>query len=85
MISCQVNLYDVSVYDFLQTHVHELETEAVPDDTITEYSSVANDVHVIFKTCCTVDICWIDNHQRSSGGNDERDANLWVYVRLDLN
>jgi hypothetical protein len=35
-----MNLHDVSAYDFLQAHVHELETEAVPDDTIIEDSSV---------------------------------------------
>jgi hypothetical protein len=30
----------MSAYDFLQTHVHELETEAVPYDTITDDSPV---------------------------------------------
>jgi hypothetical protein len=31
-----INLHDVSAYDFLQAHVHELETEVVPDNDIND-------------------------------------------------
>jgi hypothetical protein len=36
----QMNLHDISAYNLIQAHVYELETEAVPDDTITDDSSV---------------------------------------------
>ena len=31
-----MNLHDMSAYDLLQTHVHDLETEVVPDDISTD-------------------------------------------------
>jgi hypothetical protein len=34
----------MSAYDFLQAHVHELETETVPDDTISDDSPVEVDL-----------------------------------------
>jgi hypothetical protein len=36
-----MNLHDMSAYDLLQTHVHDLETEAVLDDISTHDSPVA--------------------------------------------
>jgi hypothetical protein len=38
---CQMNIHDISVYDLLRTHKHDLETEVVPDDISTDDSPVA--------------------------------------------
>jgi hypothetical protein len=38
---CHMNLHDMSAYDLLQTHVHDLETEAVPYGISTDDSPVA--------------------------------------------
>jgi hypothetical protein len=40
---CQMDLHDISAYDLLQTHKHDLETEAVPDYTITTDNSPVED------------------------------------------